>query len=44
MHGTFNLPLVALSLAIATLASYTALDLSALITLLDQPQIGRAHV
>ncbi|MBO7781022.1 histidine kinase [Burkholderia pseudomallei] len=42
MHGTFNLPLVALSLAIATLASYTALDLSALITLLDQPRMRRA--
>lgn len=36
MHGTYDLWLVALSLAIATLASYTALDLSGLISLLDR--------
>ncbi len=28
MHGIYNLWLVALSLVVATLASYTALDLS----------------
>jgi two-component system, NtrC family, sensor kinase len=31
MYGTYNLPLVLLSLAIATLASYTTLDLAAVI-------------
>ena len=36
MTGTYQFPLVALSLAIATLASYTALDLSGLISLLDR--------
>ncbi|KUZ74817.1 hypothetical protein WI37_20795, partial [Burkholderia ubonensis] len=34
MHGTYNLWLVALSLVVATLASYTALDLSRRIALL----------
>src|SRR5260370_24932661 len=34
MHGTYNLWLVGLSLAVATLASYTALDLSGRISLL----------
>ncbi|KWZ44065.1 histidine kinase [Burkholderia savannae] len=42
MHGTFDIPLVVLSLAVATLASYTALDLSALISLLDKPRMRRA--
>ncbi|AOJ11191.1 histidine kinase [Burkholderia mayonis] len=42
MHGTFDFPLVLLSLAIATLASYTALDLSALISLLDKPRMRLA--
>jgi NO-binding membrane sensor protein with MHYT domain/nitrogen-specific signal transduction histidine kinase len=36
MTGTYHFPLVVLSLAIATLASYTALDLSGLISLLDR--------
>lgn len=36
MTGTYDLSLVALSLIIATLASYTALDLSGLISLLDR--------
>ncbi|RKP47067.1 putative bifunctional diguanylate cyclase/phosphodiesterase [Pararobbsia silviterrae] len=36
MHGTYNLWLVALSFIVATLASYTALDLSARIALLTR--------
>ncbi|GLQ87878.1 histidine kinase [Dyella flagellata] len=36
MHGTYDLSLVALSLVVATLASYTALDLSGLISLLER--------
>jgi len=39
MTGTYSLSLVALSLAMATLASYTALDLSSLISLIDQPRL-----
>ncbi|RQR53891.1 histidine kinase [Burkholderia sp. Bp9140] len=42
MHGTYNLLLVLLSLVIATLASYTALDLAAFISLLDDPKLKRA--
>ncbi|AOK06744.1 histidine kinase [Burkholderia sp. AU19243] len=42
MHGTYNPPLVLLSLVIATLASYTALDLAAFISLLDNPRLKRA--
>lgn len=42
MHGTYNLLLVLLSLVIATLASYTALDLAAFISLLDNPTLKRA--
>lgn len=42
MHGTYNLLLVLLSLVIATLASYTALDLAAFISLLDNPKLKRA--
>ncbi|WP_305790756.1 MHYT domain-containing protein, partial [Burkholderia sp. E168m23] len=42
MHGIYNLPLVVLSLAIATLASYTTLDLAAFISLLDDPKLKRA--
>ncbi|WP_321801927.1 histidine kinase [Burkholderia sp. BCC1988] len=42
MHGTYNLLLVLLSLVIATLASYTALDLAAFISLLDDPRLKRA--
>ncbi|MCA8354950.1 histidine kinase [Burkholderia cepacia] len=41
MHGTYNLPLVLLSVAIATLASYTTLDLAAFISLLDNPKLRR---
>jgi NO-binding membrane sensor protein with MHYT domain len=40
MHGTYNLPLVLLSLVIATLASYTALDLAAFISLLEKRTPG----
>ncbi len=36
MQGTYNLWLVALSLIVATLASYTALDLSGRISLLTR--------
>jgi NO-binding membrane sensor protein with MHYT domain/nitrogen-specific signal transduction histidine kinase len=39
MHGTYNVLLVSLSLAIATLASYTALELASLIALLEQPKL-----
>jgi diguanylate cyclase (GGDEF)-like protein len=39
MHGTYNLWLVALSLAVATLASYTALDLSGRIALLGNTRL-----
>ncbi|RQR33416.1 histidine kinase [Burkholderia sp. Bp9143] len=42
MHGTYNLLLVLLSLVIATLAAYTALDLAAFISLLDDPKLKRA--
>ncbi|KVV41451.1 histidine kinase [Burkholderia territorii] len=42
MHGTYNLLLVLLSLVIATLASYTALDLAAFISLLENPALKRA--
>jgi len=42
MHGTYNLWLVALSLVIATLASYTALDLSGRISLLARAGLRRA--
>ncbi|MET3823763.1 two-component system NtrC family sensor kinase [Burkholderia sp. PvR073] len=42
MHGTYNPLLVLLSLVIATLASYTALDLAAFISLLDNPKLKRA--
>ncbi|MDQ7981719.1 histidine kinase [Paraburkholderia sp. SARCC-3016] len=42
MQGTYNLSLVLLSLVIATLASYAALDLSAFISLLDKPKLRRA--
>ncbi|RQS71235.1 histidine kinase [Burkholderia sp. Bp8963] len=42
MHGTYNLSLVLLSLVIATLASYTALDLAAFISLLDKRRIRLA--
>ncbi|WP_322081205.1 histidine kinase [Burkholderia sp. BCC1972] len=42
MHGTYNVSLVLLSLAIATLASYTTLDLAAFISLLDDPKLKRA--
>ncbi|KVN38633.1 histidine kinase [Burkholderia pyrrocinia] len=42
MHGTYQLSLVLLSLAIATLASYTALDLARFISLLDKPKLKRA--
>jgi diguanylate cyclase (GGDEF)-like protein len=41
MHGTYNLWLVVLSLVVATLASYTALDLSGRISLLTQ--VGLRH-
>jgi diguanylate cyclase (GGDEF)-like protein len=37
MHATYNLWLVALSLVVATLASYTALDLSGRISLIKRP-------
>ena len=39
MNGTYSPSLVALSVAIATLASYTALDLSSLISLIDKPRL-----
>jgi diguanylate cyclase len=42
MHGTYNLWLVALSLVVATLASYTALDLSGRIFQLTQTRLRRA--
>ncbi|MBR8303904.1 histidine kinase [Burkholderia dolosa] len=42
MHGTYNVPLVLLSLIIAALASFTALDLAAFISLLDKPRLRRA--
>ncbi|MET5012421.1 bifunctional diguanylate cyclase/phosphodiesterase, partial [Burkholderia pseudomallei] len=42
MHGTYNLWLVALSLAVATLASYTALDLSGRIALLAHVRLRHA--
>ncbi|WP_018443814.1 putative bifunctional diguanylate cyclase/phosphodiesterase [Trinickia symbiotica] len=42
MHGTYNLPLVALSLVVATLASYTALDLSGRIVLLGNTRLRLA--
>ncbi|WP_175665767.1 histidine kinase [Burkholderia ambifaria] len=42
MHGNYDPLLVLLSLVIATLASYTALDLAAFISLLDNPKLKRA--
>ncbi|KUZ72171.1 histidine kinase [Burkholderia ubonensis] len=42
MQGTYHPSLVLLSLVIATLASYTALDLAAFISLLDKPRLRRA--
>jgi len=42
MDGSYNLLLVLLSLVIATLASYTALDLAAFISLLDNRKLKRA--
>ncbi|PRG04511.1 histidine kinase [Burkholderia ambifaria] len=42
MHGTYDPLLVLLSLVIAMLASYTALDLAAFISLLDNPKLKRA--
>lgn len=39
MHSTYNLWLVSLSLVVATLASYTALDLSAHISVLARPKL-----
>ncbi|WP_431825508.1 histidine kinase [Burkholderia sp. F1] len=42
MQGTYHLSLVLLSLVIATLASYTALDLATFISLLDKPRLRRA--
>ena len=42
MHGTYNLWLVALSLVVATLASFTALDLSGRLSLLTQAGLRRA--
>lgn len=42
MHGTYDYSLVALSLVVATLASYTALDLSAHISVLTRPRLRHA--
>lgn len=42
MHGIYNLWLVALSLVVATLASYTALDLSGRIFQLTQARFRHA--
>jgi diguanylate cyclase (GGDEF)-like protein len=42
MHGTYDLWLVALSLVVATLASYTALDLSGRLSLLTQARLRHA--
>ncbi|SCX78858.1 bifunctional diguanylate cyclase/phosphodiesterase [Nitrosospira sp. Nsp13] len=42
MHGTYDYWLVALSLAMAMLASYTALDLSGHISVLTRPRIRHA--
>ncbi|SOE68499.1 diguanylate cyclase/phosphodiesterase [Burkholderia sp. OK233] len=42
MHGTYNLWLMALSLVVATLASYTALDLSGRLSQLKQPGLRHA--
>ena len=42
MHGTYNLWLVALSLMVATLASFTALDLSGRIFLIKQAGLRHA--
>lgn len=39
MHGTYNVLLVSLSLVIATLASYTALELASLISLMEKPKL-----
>ena len=39
VHGTYNIPLVSLSLVIATLASYTALELASLISLMERPKL-----
>ncbi|MHA6863705.1 histidine kinase [Ralstonia pseudosolanacearum] len=42
MYGAYNVPLVSLSLVIATLASYTALDLAGLISVLENPKLRHA--
>ena len=42
MHSTYDYWLVALSLVVATLASYTALDLSGHISVLTQPRLRHA--
>lgn len=42
MHGTYDFWMVALSLVIATLTSYTALDLSGFISRLAQPKLRYA--
>jgi len=42
MVGTFNPTLVVLSLIIATLASYTVLDLTAFISFLERPRVKHA--
>lgn len=42
MHGTYNVLFVLLSLVIATLASYTALDLAGLISHLEKPKLRHA--
>ena len=39
MDGTYNVLLVSLSLVIATLASYTALELASLISLMEKPRL-----
>ena len=44
MHGTYNPWLAALSLAVATLAAYTALDLSGRIALLSQGRVRQAWI
>jgi diguanylate cyclase (GGDEF)-like protein len=42
MHGTYDYSLVALSLVVASLASYTALDLSGHISVMTRPRIRHA--
>lgn len=44
MHGTYNPWLVALSLVVATLAAYTALDLSSRIALLNHARRRQAWI